>query len=69
MGFLNGLVQKQRLANILDFGNGTLEVEGLGQHDLENLEQNVSQPGKAINFQGRRTNLLYIDAVAGAAED
>lgn len=42
MGFLNGLVQKQRLADILDFGNGTLEVEGLGQHDLENLDGKVS---------------------------
>lgn len=53
MGFLNGLVQKQRLANILDFGNGTLEVEGLGQHDLENLDQNVSQPGNAITSRGK----------------
>lgn len=33
----DGLVEKKRFANVLDFRNGAFEVEGFGEHDLEDL--------------------------------
>ena len=33
----NGLIEKEWLADIFDFGNGTLEVKRLGQDNLEDL--------------------------------
>lgn len=35
--FSDVFVQQQRLANIFDLGNGTLEVKCLGQDDFEDL--------------------------------
>lgn len=34
---LAGLVEEQGLAHVLDLGDGALEVESLGQDDLEDL--------------------------------
>ena len=36
---LNGLVQQQGLADILDLGDGALEVKGLGKDNLEDLDE------------------------------
>jgi hypothetical protein len=33
----NGLVDKQRLADVLNLRNGALQIEGLGEDDLEDL--------------------------------
>jgi hypothetical protein len=33
----DSLVEKKRLAHVLDLGNGTLQVEGFRQHNLEDL--------------------------------
>jgi hypothetical protein len=35
----DGLVQQQRFADVLDLGNRTLQVKGLGQNNLEDLLQ------------------------------
>lgn len=34
-----GLIQEQRLSYVLDFGDGALEVEGLGKDNLEDLQR------------------------------
>lgn len=37
---LAGLVDKQRLADVCDLGDGAFEIERLGEHNLENLRDN-----------------------------
>jgi len=34
---LAGLIEEQGLADVLDFGDGAFQVEGLGEDDLEDL--------------------------------
>ena len=59
------LVQEQRLADVLNLRYRALEIEGLGQDDLEDLAWlslwAVPAPWAA--------HLLHVDAVARAAED
>ena len=39
----NGLIQKEWLAHIFDFGDGALQVKCLGQYDLEDLSWSVGE--------------------------
>lgn len=63
----NGLVQKEWLADIFDFGNGTLEVKRLGQDNLEDLEK--GQPHVPTSVGYSITNLLYVNAVTRTREN
>lgn len=60
------LVQKQRLADILDLGDSAFEVECLGQDNLENLLDGKKTSARPCS---EMTDLLHIDAVTSAAED
>lgn len=60
----DGLVQQQRFADILNLGNRTLQVEGLGQNNLEDLFKVSRVDASSAGYP----DLLDIDAVAGAAE-
>jgi len=35
------LVEEERFANVLDFGDGAFEVEGFGEDDLEDLARHM----------------------------
>lgn len=67
----DGLIEKKRLADILDLGYRASQIERLGQNNLEDLEERYVS--KLLRETGRMsgpmTNLLDVDAVTGAGED
>jgi hypothetical protein len=62
----HGLVEEQRFAYILNLGYRTLEVEGLGEHNLEDLGRVSAEAGE-VNLG--ETYLLHVDTMAGARKD
>lgn len=62
---LDGLVEEKRLSNVFDLGDRALEVERLGEDDLEDL-QDVSL---CMKIEVVFAYLLHVDAVTCAAED
>jgi hypothetical protein len=62
---LDGLVEEERLSNILYLGDCALEVKRFGKNDLENL-WTISF---CMAIKAEAAYLLDIDAVACAAED
>jgi hypothetical protein len=65
---LYGLINEERFADVCDFGDGALEVESLGEYDLEDLRYMLELIHDK-DKQNPMTDLLHVDAVARAAED
>ncbi len=74
---LAGLVQEERFADVLDLGYCALQVERLGEHYLEDLEEDERKKRTALESdqsgipglrERRFRYLLDVDAMAGAAE-
>lgn len=66
----NGLVEQQWLANILYLGYRTLQIEGFRKNNFEDLSEVSAVPLFNKSIMSRiSSNLLYVDAVAGTAED
>lgn len=63
---LDGLVEEERLSDVLYLGDCALEIECLGQDDLEDLGL-VSRG--VWSMDGWELYLLHVDAVTCAAED
>jgi hypothetical protein len=62
---LDGLVEQKGLADVLYLWYRTLQVEGLGKHNLEDLWMVSVIHGMSHD----NAYLLHVDAVASAAED
>lgn len=66
----HGLVEQQRLADVLDLGDRTPQVKRFRQDDFEDLHESIAvsscpTPQNVL----LATDLLYVDTMAGTAED
>ena len=74
------MVQQQRLSYVLDLGYRAFKIEGLGQHNLEDLVVIPSSARKGTRVvaaaavaeaeeEAEEAHLLHVDAVTGATKD
>lgn len=70
----DGLIKQQRLTHVLDFGYCASEIEGFGEHNLEDLNRisisNKDHLVKSISRKGEKTaHLLHINTMTGRTKD
>lgn len=63
------MVEQERFADVFNFGNRALEVEGFGKDDFEDLESSWVSREVKTGIRGLGYYLLHIDAMASTAED